>query len=66
MNFNQSKSDKKGEVVGYITAYFISTTVLFFLLSFLQKLPGTWNYVHIMGITLFISIVGGGLTTYLN
>lgn len=54
-NFNIEKLSKK---IGYIFGYFLFTTILFFILNLLNKIPKTWDYFHIMGITLLIIIVG--------
>ena len=53
-----SKQNKIAEKAGYIFSYFLFTTILFFILKFLNKLPENWTYFHIMGITLLIIIIG--------
>jgi hypothetical protein len=50
--------EKMGEKAGFITAYLLFTTVLFFILTFLNKIHSSWSYFHIMGITIIISIIG--------
>ncbi len=57
MKFEQNKSvEKWGEKVGYLFSYFLFTTFLYFILSFLDKLPPTWSYYHIMAITFCIAL----------
>lgn len=46
------------KLVGYIVMYLIFTTVLYFILKLLNRLPETWGYIHIMVITLFITLLG--------
>lgn len=59
MTFEQNKSIKKlGEILGYIFSYFLFTTILFFILVLLKKIPETWNYFHVMGITILIVLIG--------
>ncbi|MCK5039978.1 MAG: hypothetical protein KAR87_03355 [Candidatus Aenigmarchaeota archaeon] len=50
-----------GEKIGFITGYFIFTTVLYYVLLFLNKLPATWTYINIMFITLIVVLTGVGL-----
>jgi len=45
-------------MAGYIFAYFLFTTILFFLLSLLHKIPSSWNYFSIMAITFAIALAG--------
>lgn len=59
MFFEESKSiEKFGEKIGYIVAYFLFTTILFFILAVLNKIPPSWSYLHIMGITFLITLTG--------
>ena len=51
--------EKIGEVIGYISAYFVFSTLLFFLLDFLGKLPASCSsYLFVMEIVLGIAVVG--------
>jgi len=62
MIFEENESIKKlGERIGYVSAYFLFTTLLFLILTILNKLPDTWSYFHIMGFTFLIAVVGMGL-----
>ncbi len=47
-----------GKAVGYIVSYFLFTTILYYILVFLNKIPTNWSYFHIMGITLLIALLG--------
>ena len=47
-----------GERVGYASAYLLFTTVLFIVLTLLSKLPASWSYLHVMGVTFSISLLG--------
>ena len=59
MNFEENKSvEKYGQKIGYLFAYFLFTTILFFALTFLNKIPESWSYLHLMGITILITISG--------
>jgi hypothetical protein len=50
--------EKIGEVTGFLSSYFLFTTILFFVLKLTNKLPQTWNYLHISYITLTIILTG--------
>jgi hypothetical protein len=54
----KDKNRKFGKELGFIFSYFIFTTILFFVLKTLNKLPLGWNYFYIMWITLLIVLVG--------
>jgi len=47
-----------GRNLGFAFSYFLFTTVLFFILDFLKRIPETWTYFHVAGITLAIVVVG--------
>lgn len=70
MKFNKINQKNKVEVlgkrVGYIFGYFLFTTILFFMLRLLNKIPYKWNYLHIMGITLTITLIGIGIKKLLK
>ena len=55
---NKTEVERIGKVIGYIIMYFIFTTILYFILKILDKLPGTWDYFHIMAITITIALTG--------
>lgn len=59
MIFEQNISiEKFGEKVGYIVAYFLFTTILFFILVILNKIPASWSYFHMVGITFLVAFTG--------
>ncbi len=59
MLFEQNKSLQKfGEKIGFIFSYFLFTTILFFILLLLNKIPESWSYFHIMAITFLIALIG--------
>lgn len=59
MQFEEDKRYQKlGEKIGFIFGYFLFTTMLFFILLLSKKLPSSWSYFHIIGITILINIFG--------
>ena len=58
--------EKLGEKVGYTFSYFLFTTILFFILVLLKKIPESWSYVHVMGITLLITSIGIAMKRFLK
>ena len=67
MEFEQNKTvEKIGERVGYTFAYFLFTTILFFMLKLLGRIPQAWTYFHIMAITILITIIGYGVKRFLR
>ena len=62
MIFEQNKSSEKfGETAGYLFSYFLFTTILFFILVLINKIPGSWSYFHVMGFTILIAFIGFGV-----
>lgn len=55
-----------GEIFGFVSAYFLFTTMLFFVLTFLNKIPDSWTYFHIIGITISIILIGVIIGRFLN
>jgi len=49
--------ERLGAISGYIVAYLLFTTVLFFMLTFLKKLPAGWSYLHVAGTTAITAIL---------
>ena len=67
MIFEENKAiEKVGEKLGYVFSYFLFTTILFFILSLLKKIPETWPYFHVMGITILIALIGIGIKRLLK
>lgn len=59
MIFEQNKLiERLGEKFGYIFSYFLFTTILFFILTLLKKIPESWSFFHIMVITISIALIG--------
>lgn len=56
----KSRSEKTGVVVGFLGAFFISAAMFYFILNFLEKLPASWGYFHIVSIGTLI-VFGGVL-----
>jgi len=50
--------EKFNEKIGYLFSYFLFTTIFYYILKFLNKLPENWSYYHIIGITLLIVLIG--------
>ena len=57
----ENSSKKIIEFVGWIGSYFLFSTILYFALKFLKKLPDTWDYFSILILTASIILVGGFL-----
>ena len=54
-----------GNVFGYLTAYFIFTVLLFFVLVLLKRISGQ-DILLVVAITFFVAIFGMGLRRYLK
>jgi hypothetical protein len=50
--------ERISQEIGYIFGYFLFTTALFLILNFLNKIPPTWTYFHVMGLTLLMVFIG--------
>ena len=50
--------EKVGEKLGYIFSFFLFATILFFILEVLKKIPESWSYIHVMGLTALIALAG--------
>ena len=57
MDLDKPKKRNSEVVLGYVIMYLIFTTILYFILNLLNKLPETWTYLHIMTITLTIILI---------
>lgn len=55
---NKKTAEKLGKMIGFIIAYFLFTTIIFFIFSFTKRIPEGWTYFHIAGITLAITLLG--------
>ena len=52
------KSENFERKSGFFVGYLIFTTVLFFVLILIEKIPDNWNYLHIAGLTFVFTISG--------
>lgn len=43
---------------GFVFSYLVFTTILYFILYFLNKLPSDWNFFQVCIITFFITALG--------
>jgi len=66
MNFENKNRGEVWEYFGYFSMYLIFTGVLYFLLFFLGKLPSSWNFGHVMGITLIVVFLGKSTRRFLK
>jgi len=67
MRFEADKKIRKiGEKTGIMTMYLIFTTLLYFILKLLERLPENWGYFHIVLLTLFIILLGTLIKMLLN
>jgi len=46
-----------GKMLGFLAASLIFFTVLFFILSYLDKLPEAAKYIHFLGIAILIWLI---------
>ncbi|MDO8509356.1 MAG: hypothetical protein Q7S27_06775 [Nanoarchaeota archaeon] len=66
MEFEKKKENNIGEYIGYFVMYFIFTTIFYFVLRALDKIPEGWNYLYIMTATLLIVLAAKLLGMYLQ
>ncbi len=58
--------ERSGEILGYTFSYFLFATSLFFILVFSKKLPQSWSYIHIIGVTALIALIGTMVNRFLK
>ena len=59
MQFEKDKtSEKFGEKVGFFAAYMAFTAIIFFILTYLGKLPAEWKYFHVAWLVLALTLIG--------
>ncbi len=59
MKFDEKRTAREfGEKIGYVAGYVLFTTILHMVLSFTNKLPTFWSYLHTAGITIIVVAVG--------
>lgn len=61
----QKTGEEVGKKLGFLFSYVLFSTILFFALTFFEKMPAAWNYKHILGITAGITIFGFFLKRWL-
>ncbi len=49
---------KAGKNLGFLTMFFVFTTVLYFVLKLTNRLPEDWNYLYVLLLTLAITLTG--------
>ena len=52
------KGKSIGKIAGFIAVYFVFTTILYFILVLLKKIPENWNYGYVVLLTMFIVLLG--------
>ncbi|MAG07264.1 hypothetical protein CMI46_00415 [Candidatus Pacearchaeota archaeon] len=60
LNFNQKASplNKLGIFIGYILGFIIFSVILFFILTYFNKIPKNWTFLNIVNISLTIFLSG--------
>ncbi len=58
MKFKTKATNSLDKKIGCVFMYLVFTTILYFILKLLNKLPGSWNYLHVLILTLFIVLLG--------
>jgi len=67
MIFEENKTiENLGGKLGYIFSYFLFTTILFFILGVLKKIPESWSYIYVMGIVILIILVSTIIKRFLK
>ena len=60
------KKQKTGKIIGYVLMYFVFTTILYFILLILDKLPIFRNYFNVILLTFTLVIIGRGIKYWLG
>ena len=63
---SNNMAEKFGLVIGFLFIYFVFTTVLYFILSILERLPANWNYFYVMVLTAIIVFIGFAVRKYIK
>lgn len=67
MLFEEDNSiERLGEKAGCLFAYFLLTTILFYALTILNKVPKTRSYLYIMGIVIVMISIGSAIDRLLK
>jgi hypothetical protein len=66
------KFEKKDRVfsfsknLGYLLMLLVFSIILYFVLSFFDKIPESWGYFHILIISVLIIFIGKGIRYWLE
>ena len=55
---NKGFVEKIGEKTGFFFMFVIFTTILYFILKILNKIPDSWSYFNVLIITILIVLFG--------
>ena len=67
MRFSEKNSKKRiGKFIGYLALFLIFTTILYFILSFFEKLPKSGGYFFVLFLTISILVVGRCIKYWLS
>jgi len=55
-----------GKFLGYILMFFIFSFIFYFILSFFNKTPKSWNFIHIFFVIFFLILAGKGIRRWLE
>lgn len=65
MRFDEKKT-KGFKIVGYLITFFIFSVILYFILSYFEKIPDDWNYLHVLALSIGIVIISKLLNRVLS
>jgi len=67
MEFEKKNSKQNiGKIIGYFLMFFIFTTILYFILSLLGKLPKFGGYFSVILLTTTLVLIGRGIKYWLS
>ena len=66
MFHHTSKVETFGKIIGILFGYLVFSSILFLVLRTLNKIPDTWNYLHIAIPLLFLIGFGEGIRRLLK
>ena len=59
MEFEKDDSfEKYGKIFGFLSAYFVFSTILFLIMKYSGSLPGEWTYFHLLAVTVLLVLFG--------
>lgn len=62
----EKKVERRGQKAGFYFSYLLFTVIIFLILTYLGKIPPSWNIYYIGGITLGITLAGSIIKKYLK